>query len=381
MKTFIKYFLALSLSLFSASYAYAQATLLPNAKQAFLDSAGNPLAGGTVTFYIPNTTTLKTTWQNTDKSILNTNPVILDSGGRAIIYGDGAYRQLVKDRNGNIVWDQLTASTAGGGGGGSVVVDGNPIGAVLIWSGFTPPTNYVFGYGQAVSRTSFASYLNVITQFSTLSCNVGSPVLTSISDTTQLPLGAKIESTCAQAGSYIISKTFNTVTMNANSMASTSAPARFFPYGNGDGVTTFNVPDYRGRAVVGRDNMGNSPASRLVPTYYGTDAASIGAGGGTQAVALSAAMMAPYNPSVTINDPGHAHAAPGGLPFVVQQVNGNAYLLLPGSPNSTSLRGATDSATTGITASIPGNGGSSTPFSVVQPSITANYIVKIASSN
>jgi hypothetical protein len=35
------------------------------------------------------------------------------------------------------------------------------------------------------------------------------------------------------------------------------------PYGAGDGVTTFNLPDCRGRAVFGKDNMGGSAANRI----------------------------------------------------------------------------------------------------------------------
>jgi hypothetical protein len=87
------------------------ATLLPNAKQQFLDSNGRPLAGGQVYFYIPNTSTLKNTWQDSGQTVLNTNPVILDANGQAIIYGNGQYRQVVYDVHGNLIWDQLTADT------------------------------------------------------------------------------------------------------------------------------------------------------------------------------------------------------------------------------------------------------------------------------
>lgn len=86
------------------------ASLLPNAKQQFIDGNGVPLAGGTVTFYIPNSDTLKNTWQDQYQTILNTNPIILDAAGEAIIYGDGQYRQVVKDSLGNLIWDQLTTA-------------------------------------------------------------------------------------------------------------------------------------------------------------------------------------------------------------------------------------------------------------------------------
>jgi hypothetical protein len=90
------------------------ATILPMAETQFVDQNGVPLAGGTVTFYIPNTTTPKDTWQNSGQSILNSNPVTLDSAGRAIIYGSGSYRQVVKDSAGNLVWDQVTAEPGAG---------------------------------------------------------------------------------------------------------------------------------------------------------------------------------------------------------------------------------------------------------------------------
>lgn len=70
------------------------------------------LAGGTVAFYVPNTLTFKQTWQNAGQTILNTNPVVLDSNGCAVIYGAGSYRQILKDSLGNTVWDQITTDTS-----------------------------------------------------------------------------------------------------------------------------------------------------------------------------------------------------------------------------------------------------------------------------
>jgi len=90
------------------------ATLLPNGEQTFFDADGNPLSLGSVYFYIPSTTTNKNTWQDSGQTILNTNPVVLDIAGRAIIYGSGTYRQVVKDALGNTVWDQITADTSSG---------------------------------------------------------------------------------------------------------------------------------------------------------------------------------------------------------------------------------------------------------------------------
>lgn len=85
------------------------ATLLPNAMQQFFDTFGVPLAGGLVFFYVPGTTTPKDTWQDATQTILNTNPVELDAGGMAVIWGSGSYRQLVQDSNGVTIWDQITS--------------------------------------------------------------------------------------------------------------------------------------------------------------------------------------------------------------------------------------------------------------------------------
>jgi tail fiber protein gp53 len=84
------------------------ASLLPNGEQVFLSNAGVPLAAGKVFYYIPNTSTPKNTWQDAGELVLNTNPIILDSAGRCIAYGQGEYRQVVQDSFGNTIWDQLT---------------------------------------------------------------------------------------------------------------------------------------------------------------------------------------------------------------------------------------------------------------------------------
>ena len=53
-------------------------------------------------------------------------------------------------------------------------------------------------------------------------------------------------------------------------------------FGAGDGSTTFNAPDMRGRLIAGYDSMGGSAASRLTTAGGGIDGATIGAVGGAQ---------------------------------------------------------------------------------------------------
>lgn len=120
------------------------ATLLQNGEQTFLDSNGSPLAGGSVYFYIPNTTTFKNTWQDPGATILNTNPVVLDSAGRAIIYGVGAYRQVVKDSLGNTIWDQLTADISGNLPSGPTLPSGPQTYQEFVDTSTTPPTLKIY---------------------------------------------------------------------------------------------------------------------------------------------------------------------------------------------------------------------------------------------
>lgn len=90
------------------------ASIIINGKQQFIDLNGHPLVGGKVFFYVPNTSTLKNTWQDMEQATLNTNPVLLDARGQALIFGVGNYRQVVKDINDNVIWDVPTSAVGAG---------------------------------------------------------------------------------------------------------------------------------------------------------------------------------------------------------------------------------------------------------------------------
>lgn len=83
-------------------------TILPNAKTQFLNGNAVPLAGGFVYMYVPNSSTFKTTWQDSGGVTANSNPIVLDANGECLLWGSGQYRQLVTDSLGNTIWDQIT---------------------------------------------------------------------------------------------------------------------------------------------------------------------------------------------------------------------------------------------------------------------------------
>lgn len=81
--------------------------LLPTGETQFYYDNGEPLANGTVGMYVVNTMVTKTTYSDLDGATPNVNPVVLDGNGRARICGAGKYRQIVKDSNGNTIWDEV----------------------------------------------------------------------------------------------------------------------------------------------------------------------------------------------------------------------------------------------------------------------------------
>jgi microcystin-dependent protein len=62
-------------------------------------------------------------------------------------------------------------------------------------------------------------------------------------------------------------------------------------YGAGDGSTTFNLPDLRGRVAVGKDNMDGTSANRMTTGGSGIDGSTLGSAGGTQTHTLTTAQM------------------------------------------------------------------------------------------
>lgn len=80
------------------------ATLLPEGKQSFTDGAGKPLVGGKLYTYDAGTSTPRPTYADAAGTVQNTNPVVLDARGEAIIFWKGVYKVVLKDSWGNTIW-------------------------------------------------------------------------------------------------------------------------------------------------------------------------------------------------------------------------------------------------------------------------------------
>jgi len=105
---------------------------MDNGMQTFLDQNGDPLAAGQVFLYTPGTNNYKPSWQDRAGTIVNTQPVVLDQAGRAIIWGIGDYRQVVEDQFGNVQWDRTTSAGVTLSVPGQVTGDLNVTGNAII---------------------------------------------------------------------------------------------------------------------------------------------------------------------------------------------------------------------------------------------------------
>lgn len=142
-------------------------TLLPNAKQIFFNTDGSPCAGCSVYHYIPSTTTFKDTYQDAAETILNTNPVITDSAGMALIYGTGDYRQILKDATAATIWDKPTSDVSAVGVIEFAGTSGGSANAQEVTA-----SNFTSTNGQAIAF--YAGFSN--TTAATLKVNAGSPI-------------------------------------------------------------------------------------------------------------------------------------------------------------------------------------------------------------
>ena len=141
-------------------------------------------------------------------------------------------------------------------------------------------------------------------------------------------------------------------------------------YGSGDGSTTFNVPDLRGRVVAGQDDMGGSSANRLTNQSGGLNGDTLGATGGSETHTLTTAQMPSHNHKMFKNNIvynfGNHNLSSNSI--VAVQNNGAS-----GSGDEKySMSNTTGTPNVGIT----GNAGSTSAHNNVQPTIILNYIIK-----
>ena len=139
-------------------------------------------------------------------------------------------------------------------------------------------------------------------------------------------------------------------------------------YGAGNGTTTFNLPDLRGRVPVGMDNMGGSDAGRL------SSANTLGTAGGAETHTLSAAETPSHThpfSATTSTDGDHTHSTKGEDGDGIAG-SANTYHVSGSGAQTVASAGSHSHTVSGTTGSA-GSGGA---HNNMQPFITLNYIIK-----
>jgi microcystin-dependent protein len=151
-------------------------------------------------------------------------------------------------------------------------------------------------------------------------------------------------------------------------------------HGAGDGTTTFNLPDMRGRAPVGHDSMGGVAAG-----VVSLGSSNLGAAFGEQNHVLITAEIPSHGHGVTdpghvhgINDPSHIHSITESIlasgPSANEAVPGGGINNATANTNASTTGISIQAAGTGI--SIQANGGG-TSHNNLQPSMFLNIIIRI----
>lgn len=118
--------------------------------------------------------------------------------------------------------------------------------------GSTAPAGKVFQDGTAISRTGANADLFAAMTIARSGTKNATAVITGLGVTADLQTGMKVEGTGVTNGTTINSiDSSSQITLSASVSGSGSVALTFFSHGNGDGSTTFNVPDRQGRGLVG----------------------------------------------------------------------------------------------------------------------------------
>lgn len=143
-------------------------------------------------------------------------------------------------------------------------------------------------------------------------------------------------------------------------------------YGTGDGSTTFNLPDLRGRVLAGKDDMGGSAAGRITNAGSGIIGTNLGASGGLETVTLQTINLPPYTPAGTNAASNVVVQYTLAAIFTGSSSTSAVTALGPSSANASGNATAAAQAFTGTA-----QGGTSAPVNKMPPVMVCNFVLRI----
>lgn len=307
------------------------------------DSTGLPLGGGLLYLIQAGTTsTPQNCFQDTAMTIAYPNPVVLDAYGRVpqLFCADGQIKVRLTDKNGvqKFAQDNLLIIGASSGGGGGGTVD--------------PTTILATGDFKAAYGTGPISGF--------VRCN-GRTIGSATSGATE-----RANADTSALFSFLWNADPN---LTVSGGRGASAAADF------SANKTIAIPDCRGRMLAGLDDMGNSAAARIIVAYcgVGTSPTVLGTVCGNQSATLNNNNLPPYTPSGTVSTsiavggaPLYGFYSPGSNVGYGGASTGGAAHQITGS----------DLSPTSTFTGVP-QGGTSTPFSILPPTLLTTIYIKL----
>jgi microcystin-dependent protein len=327
---------------------------LPLAMAQQMDANGQPLAGALVYFFVAGTVaTPQNNYADFGLTVAQANPLTCDNTGRVPMFwlADGLVHVRMTDSTGSVIIDTtmqtLGPSSGGGGGGGTVdptalIQTGNIIAAYRTG----PLTGYVRANALTIGNASSGAseYANAAAQnlFVFL---------------------------YGQDPNIVVSggRTGNALNdFNANK--------------------TLQLPDLRGRAIMGLADMGNSATAVLNATYFSNVVTTLGAAGGSQSAALSTLNVAGHTHNVTGSGSGvtgvelQAHTHNVFIPSSNTTTGGGGFACA-GPASTLQTAGENQNHTHNVSVTITGatdaGTGGGTPFPCVTPAMLMTCYIKL----
>ena len=306
-----------------------------------LDSDGTPLVGCKLyTIQAGTTSTPQTAYQDSGLTLPWSYPVLGDGYGRLpqIFLADGSIKLRLTRANGTQVFvlDGVLVVGASSGGGGGSSVDATTVlatGDIKARYG----TGILAGFVRANGRT-----IGSATSGATERANTDTQILFEYLWNTDAALAVSTGRGATSSADWAANK-------------------------------TIALPDWRGRAMVGMDDMGNTAAGNLTTAYYGNSPIVLGNPGGSQNVSISLAQLPTGITSAGTVTSNTANLVSSNSPATLFSANSGA-TVWTAFPNGATVT-VNSSVTSNGTMTSTNTGGQACP--TVMPARTITFYVKL----